>query len=261
VTIAVAFLAGAGTPRAVTLGLAMFALQASIGTVNDLADRAADASAKPRKPLVEGLVTVEVARAVAVTGLLVGLGLSAANGPAAAAVAVLGSGIGYFYDLRLKGTAWAWLPLALGVPLLPVYGWVGAGAPPPSWFAVLLPAAVAAGVALALGNQLADLADDALAGLDSTVRRLGPRRAWLVMAGLQAGVAAAAAGSLAAFDGRGPGLAVAASGIGVIALGVVGARRGVAALRRFTWEIQAAGVGILAAGWLAALAEDASRAG
>lgn len=238
----------------------MFTLQASIGAVNDLADRDADASAKPHKPLVAGLVPVDVARIVAVAGLAVGLAVSAVLGLPALVVALLGVGIGYLYDLRLKGSAWAWLPFALGVPLLPVYAWVGAGAALPSAFAVLLPAAVAAGAALALGNQLEDLAADAVAGIDSTARRLGPRNAWLVMAALYAGVAVAAASSLAALDARGPGVGVAAIGIGVIALGVAGARRGVASLRRLAWELQAAGMGILAAGWIAALAANGSLA-
>ncbi len=37
-----------------------------------------------------------------------------------------GTATGYAYDLRLKATAWAWLPFAVGLPLLPVYAWVGA---------------------------------------------------------------------------------------------------------------------------------------
>lgn len=259
-TVAIALAAGAGALRAVALGLAMFALQASIGAVNDLADRAADASVKPRKPLVEGLVTVAAARSVAVIGLVLGVGLSAVLGLPVLVVALLGVGIGYLYDLRLKGTAWAWLPFAFGVPLLPVYAWVGAGAQLPSAFAVLLPAAIAAGAALALGNQLEDLADDVLAGVDSTARRLGQRNAWIVMAALHAGIAVAAVGSLAVFEGRGPGIGVAALGIGVVGLGVAGARRGVPSVRRFAWEIQASGLGILAAGWIAALAENGSLA-
>lgn len=241
----------------------MFALQASIGAVNDLADRSADALAKPHKPLVNGLVGLRAARVVGAAGLVLGLALSAALGVAVVVIALLGVGIGYLYDLRLKGTGWAWLPFALGVPLLPVYAWVGAGAALPSAFAVLLPAAVAAGAALALGNQLDDLADDAVAGTTSTARRLGPDVAWVAMAALYAGVTVAALGSLAVLDGRGAGVVVAGVGAGVTALGTASARLGpqtLRPLRRLAWELQGIGVGILAAGWVAALAETGALA-
>ena len=51
--------------------------------------------------------------------------------------------IGYGYDLAFKGTAWSWLPFAVGIPLLPVFGWLGATGGLPASFAVLLPVAVA----------------------------------------------------------------------------------------------------------------------
>jgi 4-hydroxybenzoate polyprenyltransferase len=258
VTAAIASVAGAAPGRALTLGAAMLALQASIGALNDLADRAADALSKPHKPLAAGLVSTGTARAVVIGGLLVGLVLSAATGVGPFAVAAVGVAIGYLYDLRLKGTAWSWLPFAFGVPLLPIYAWVGAGASLPSAFVVLIPAAVATGAALALGNQIADLARDRISGTASTARRLGPALAWTVMASLYVAVAVLALLSLAALGGRGLGMFVALIGTVCLAAGVVLARARRTSLRERAWETQAVGVGILAAGWLAAIANGGS---
>lgn len=260
VTSVIALIAGAPPLRAATLGVGMLALQVSIGALNDIADREADARAKPHKPLPAGLVGTGVARAIVLGGLLLGLGLSAALGVGPLAVAVLGVGIGYLYDLRLKGTGWAWLPFALGVPLLPIYAWLGAGAPLPSAFAVLLPAAIAAGAALALGNQLADLARDRVSDTQSTARRLGPPIAWAAMAALHAGVAVLALLSLGPLGGQGPGIAVAVAGAVCLGVGTLLARSTGAPLHERAWETQAAGVGILAAGWLAAIADGGSLA-
>ena len=75
-----------------------------------------------------------------------------------------GLSIGYGYDRFAKGTAWSWVPFALGIPLVPVYGWVGTGQPLPSAFAVLVPCAVLAGAALAIANASADFERDLAAG-------------------------------------------------------------------------------------------------
>jgi hypothetical protein len=47
----------------------------------------------------------------------------------------------------------------------------------------------------------------------------------------------------------------AVAGIALIAIGVALGRRGPPQLREWAWECQAAGVGVLGAGWVAALAE------
>ena len=100
------------------------------------------------------------------------------------ALAVLILAIGYGYDRFAKGTAWSWLPFALGVPLLPVFGWLGAAGTVPAVFAILLPTAVVAGAALAIANARADVDRDAAAGVTSVATALGPDRAWVVAAGL-----------------------------------------------------------------------------
>jgi len=109
------------------LGLAMVALQAGIGAANDVVDAPRDAGHKPGKPIPAGLVSQALARRVVVVAFAVGLSLAALSGGAAAvALAIVGVAIGLAYDFRLKGTAWSWLPFAVGIPVLPVFSWIGA---------------------------------------------------------------------------------------------------------------------------------------
>ena len=230
----------------------MLALQASIGALNDLFDIEDDRRVKPAKPLVSGAVERGVARTVVVAGLGVGLGLASISGPGTVALAAAGAGAGYLYDVRLKRTAWGPLAFAVGVPILPVFGWFGAVGSLPNIFAAMVPAAVPAGFALALANALADALDDRAAGVATAVTRLGSWPAWWAhLAALGATVAIA----LATLIGRGPqspGVWIVAAGCGVVGLGVLAARPGSWSRRPHGWEMEAAGLGILAAGWLLA---------
>src|SRR6476469_6672903 len=63
---AVALVAGADPAAALRLGVSMTALQASIGTVNDLVDVALDTGRKPGKPIPAGLVSIRGARIAAI---------------------------------------------------------------------------------------------------------------------------------------------------------------------------------------------------
>ena len=72
----------------------------------------------------------------------------------------MGLGIGLAYDLWAKGTTLSWLPFAVGIPLLPVYGWYGATGELPGLFVVLVPAAANAGTALAIANAIVDMERD-----------------------------------------------------------------------------------------------------
>jgi 4-hydroxybenzoate polyprenyltransferase len=249
-TSAVALLAGADPAIAVRLGLAMLALQASIGALNDLVDAPFDAGRKPGKPIPAGLVSPALARAIVVGAAGLGLALAAPSGPGLVAVSGSILVIGYGYDLVAKGTAWSWLPFAIGIPLLPVFGWFGAVGTLPSLFAVLLPAAVMAGAALAIANSRADMDRDEAAGLASVAIRLGARRAWAVGSWLLAIVVVVALGSLWLRDA--PTLAVAATFGAVLPLGagVVLGRTASATRRERAWELQAIGVALLAAAWL-----------
>jgi 4-hydroxybenzoate polyprenyltransferase len=255
VTAVLALLAGGSSAVALRLALAMTALQFAIGAVNDIADTSRDRGRKRGKPLPRGLLSRRVAILVAACLIAVGLWLSAPSGPAAVAVAVLGLGVGLAYDLRLKGTIWSWLPFAVGIPLLPLYAWLGASAALPASFAILLPTAVAAGAGLAIANLLADLERDEAAGADTVATRLGARRAWAVSAVLLAGVAAVAVATAIAVGGGGGGLGALVLGGGVVAVGSLLGRSTGAAGRERGWELAALGVGLLAVGWVAAMAE------
>ena len=255
----VATIAGADGVTAARLAVAMTLLQASIGSLNDRIDAPRDAGRKPGKPIPAGLVSPTAAGLVVVATGTLGVALSVPSGAATAALAIVVLVIGYAYDLWFKGTAWSWVPFALGIPLLPVYGWLGAAGGLPAVFAILLPTAVVAGAALAISNALADLDRDAAAGVESVARRLGVARAWAVHAVLLAVVVAAALLTLAVGDGRpgsGIGVAPAIAAVGaslVIGLGVALGRRGDAARRERAWELEAVGVGLLAAAWLAGI--------
>jgi 4-hydroxybenzoate polyprenyltransferase len=233
----------------------MFALQATIGTINDLVDAPADAGRKTGKPLPRGLLSRRSATWLAIGLGLMGLALSAVSGTTLLVVAVLVLGVGFAYDFLLKGTVWSWLPFALGVPLLPVYAWLGATGGLPSSFALLIPTAVVAGAGLAVANLLADLERDEASGAETLATRLGQRRAWALDAALLAAVLAAAFASLVALGGRGAGTLLVVAGAAVVVVGVGLALARSPQARERAWECQAVGVGIVAAGWVWALAE------
>jgi len=232
----------------------MIALQAVIGTANDLIDEPLDRGHKPGKPLPRGLISRRQASWLLAVALTVGLILSSGSGLLVLVVAVAGTSIGLIYDRWLKGTVWSWLPLAVGIPLLPVYAWLGAADGLPASFSVLIPTAIVAGAALAFANLLADVERDRVAGVTTAATRLGPGRTWLVCATLYAVVVIVAATALIVLRGTGPGLAAAAVGCAAIVIGLLLARR---PIRRaeLAWEIEAVGTGLLAVGWVAALVE------
>ncbi len=249
ITAVLALVAGAAGGRAALLGIAMVALQVSIGALNDLTDIERDRGHKPAKPLPTGRVGERSARVIVVAGLVLGLGLSWLAGPAALAVAVGGTATGYAYDLRLKATAWAWLPFAVGIPLLPVYAWVGGVGRIPAAFLILLPLAVAAGGAIALLNGLVDVERDRAAGIETPVGRLGPRRARRLAAGLVGLVALGVLGSLASIGAEPAAWLVGATGAVLSGIGARLAGSPRASVRERGWEAGAVGLALLAAGW------------
>ncbi len=238
---------------AAALGVSMTALQASIGTANDIVDAPRDRGVKPGKPIPSGLVSREAAIAVALVcgGLGLMLGLSAGPAVLMIELGVVVLAIGYAYDTVFKGTAWSWLPFAVGIPLLPVYGWVGATGGVPRSFAILIPIAVVAGAALAVANARADEARDRGAGTDSVATRLGDRRSWQVEAGLLTVVAGAAVTTLLVAGAGIVALAGAVLATAVIAVGLIIGRSVDPVARERSWELLAVGVALLAAAWLA----------
>ena len=257
-TAAIALVAGGPAPVAARLGLAMIAMQSAIGSLNDIADVEADRGRKPGKPLPREAVSVGTAHAVVVGGAAISVILSLVSGIAAAALGVLILAIGFGYDLRLKGTRWSWLPFAVGIPLLPVYAWLGVGSAVPWWFAILIPAGMLAGAALALANSLVDVERDVAAGVESVASWLGRWLAWSLHAVLFGIVLALAV--VTGVDGRGvQGAGFPAAGL--ILLGAVTVLAGVALTRHLEpasrergWELEAIGTGVLALGWIASVA-------
>jgi 4-hydroxybenzoate polyprenyltransferase len=248
---AVALLAGADVVTAVRLGLSMTALQVSIGSLNDIVDAPRDRGRTPPKPIPSGLVSPAQAWAVAIGGAALGVALAVPSGIATVVLAFVVLAIGYAYDIAFKGTAWSWLPFAIGIPLLPVFGWLGATGGLPSSFTILLPVAVIAGAALAVANARADVERDAAAGVDSVATRLGIERAWAVNAGLLGVVVLLAEATLIA-QGTPPLAMLGALGAAVvIGAGVVLGRHADSGGRERAWELEAVGVGLLAAAWVA----------
>lgn len=231
----------------------MVSLQAAIGALNDLVDAPRDAGLKPGKPIPAGLVSEGMARVVVLVGATLGIGLSLVSGPATTACALLVLVVGGLYDLRFKGTPWSWLPFAAGIPLLPVYAWLGAAGGLPAAFAILVPAAAIAGAALAIANALADVERDRAAETTSVATRLGSPRAWIVHSLLHAGVIGLAVAGLAWLGGGGPGLLGVVAGGALVAAGVALIAGGSAGRRERGWELEAVGTGLLGASWLAAV--------
>ena len=238
----------------------MLALQASIGALNDLVDTGRDAGAKAGKPIPRALVGPGAARWVVIGGLIAGLALAAPSGPATVVVAALGIVIGYLYDLRLSQTSWSWLPFALGVPLLPVFAWLGTTGSVPQALVTLLPIGVLAGAALALANALADVERDAAAGKPSVAVRLGRDRAWAIQVAILAtasvlAVALLPVGRAGIPEATRLGLRfVVAAGCAVLLGAALLVRRADPRWRERAWEIEAVAVALIGAAWLAAAA-------
>jgi 4-hydroxybenzoate polyprenyltransferase len=229
----------------------MTLLQFGIGALNDAVDAPLDAGRKPGKPIPLGLVSASTARTLALMAWIAGVALAALSGWATAVVAMVVIAIGLAYDLRFKGTAWSWLPFAVGIPILPVFGWLGASGSLPVEFAVLLPAGVAGGIALAIGNALIDVERDQAAGITSVAAALGKGRAQRVTVGLLIGIGLAAVGSAAAFGVAVPGLAALAACSAVAPASTVWAGPDDPPSRReAAWVAQAIGMAVLGVGWL-----------
>ena len=246
----VTLLAGGAADVALRIGVAMTMLQLGIGTVNDLVDAPRDAGRKPGKPLPASLVDPRAAKALAVAVLAAGIALAVGVSPALGLLGLAVVAIGLVYDLWLKGTAWSWLPFAVGIPVLPLFGWVGSGEPLPASFAVLLPVAVLAGAALAIGNSLVDVERDRAAGVTSIAASLGSARASVVTVGLLVLIWTVAVASMIGRSSAGPVLAVAAAGAVPVAASF-GGRSAIASRRERAWRVEAVGLAILAAIWLA----------
>jgi 4-hydroxybenzoate polyprenyltransferase len=264
-TAGIAILAGGDPPTALRLGASMLGMQVSIGAVNDLADVELDRVGKPAKPIPSGMVAAGVARGWAVATGVFGLLLAAPSGLGTIVVWSAALGLGYLYDLRLSRTALSWLPLALALPLVPIFAWLGATGRVPGALLPLVPAAVLAGAALILANGLVDVERDERAGKKTVPVRLGRPQAWAIHAAL-VGVAVA----MAFASAPGPAaLAVAGHSLWIVEaarstglpLGALMVATGAGlllssrpAIRERGWELETVGTLVLGVAWLAGIA-------
>ena len=252
-TAAIGIAAGGEPATAVRLGLAMTLIQFSIGAANDVVDAPLERG-RADKPVAAGSVSPRTATIIAVGCAVAGLGFAALSGAWVLVMAVLGLCVGLAYDLRLKRTPWAWLALAVAIPLLVVYAWYGATGAIDPVLIVLVPTAGLAGGSLALGNALVDPDGDRAAGMTTPVVALGPATAWRAAAILQLATVAVATASLG-WLGAGWTAIVATLAAGALAIaGLWLARDGRAARRERGWELQAVGVALMGAVWVAGAA-------
>lgn len=228
----------------------MAGFQVSIGAVNDLADHAVDAVAKPWKPLPAGRLSSAAARGIALAGVLLGGTLSALAGFVPLLVGLAGWSLGGAYDLWLKRRGWGWLAFSLALPLVPVFAWSGAGAGLPPRLGVLIPLGALAGLQLSLANELADLDADQAADGRGLAVRLGRRRAATTMLAAAFGVSAVAWLTLPGTSMTTLTLLAGATVLNIsgAATSAVGAARG----RWLGWGLQACAVALLALAWIAA---------
>lgn len=264
-TVALALLAGGSSGVALVLGGSMLAIQAAIGALNDAIDAPRDAILRPGKPVAAGRVSSRTAFAVAIGGSALGLGLAATFGLPILVIAAAGLATGLAYDLRLKTTPLSWLPFAIGIPLIPVFAWVGATGSIPPEVAILALLAVPGGAGLAIANALADIPADESAGARTVATHLGASRSWALATGLLGGTFIVAVAALVV-GGAGPGpaaahgpsgglawVAIAAAAV-LLATGAILGRGPDPGRRRVGWGTEALATATLACAWIAALA-------
>ncbi len=224
----------------------MTALQLAIGTTNDLVDAERDTAAERPKPIPSGLVRPEAARVLACGAGLAGLGLAATVGPGVLGVAAVGFALGLAYDLALRSRGLGWLAFVLGLPLVPIYGWLGGAGSLPAPILLLAAAAAPAGFGLAVANGRPDAVADRRSGTPSLALRLERRGPVAIVVAYGVAFSGLGAG-LATWGGGGAGLGLVGVGVGVLAVGLAVPP----AVR--AWEIQAVGLAVVGVGWLAAL--------
>jgi len=227
----------------------MTALQFAIGALNDVIDAPRDRDRELPKPIPSGFVSRGAAVAVMAVTALVGLALALPSGLPLVGLAVVVLGIGAAYDVVAKGTPWSWLPFAIGIPILPVYGWFGVAGTLPGFFAALTPMAVLAGAALAIANARADVDGDRAAGTRSVATVLGGQRS--VWAGAVLMLSATAIGYAYA---QPPATSTFSSGVVMgtlfVIIGLGQGSRSEPDAWRVGWGLQAVGAGIAGIGWV-----------
>lgn len=241
-------------PTAVLLGLSMTCVQFAIGALNDVHDASTDGGRVPPKPIPSGLVPADLARAVVVVAASIGLLIAATFGTSLLVLAGVSLAVGFAYDLGARGTAWSWLPFAIGIPILPVYGWYGATGTLPDWVVALIPAAAFAGAAVAVANARADHERDRSTGVETIATHLGDRGSRAALIATWGAAAAIAIGWLWAADTAPGAILPVVAAFALIGLGVALGWSGGPDRLEWAWRVQAVGAGLVAVAWLGAIA-------
>jgi 4-hydroxybenzoate polyprenyltransferase len=173
--------------RAVLVGAAVLAGQASIGWSNDWLDADRDrAVARADKPVVQGAVDPSTLRTGALLALAAAVVLSLLLGVVPGALLLVLVASGWAYNAGLKRTAASVVPYVTGFATLPA-GVVAAapGTPTAPWW--LVAAGGALGAAAHFANVAPDLEDDLATGVRGLPHRLGARVSAIVGALLLGG--------------------------------------------------------------------------
>ncbi len=248
VVAAAALLARQAPPPRTVVGLVLLMLpaQLAIGALNDWADVAMDAAAKPYKPIPRGVVPRAAALALAIGGLVTSLAAAASMGVALLGADLLVVGAGVSYDLALKRTPAAALAWWGGFVAVPLVAMLATGRLHGAL--AVIPLAGLMAVALQVANGLPDVEGDLRGGARTLPVVLGPRGSRALMA-LGLGVASAYTAALQAALGQGAGALVAA---GLLAAGAL-----LAAIQRSasraTFPALAVILAVATVSWLAAL--------
>ena len=166
----------------------------------------------------------------------------------AVAVGLAGLSCGIAYDLRLSRSAASWLPLAIALPLVPVFASIGVEGQVSSDVLALVPLGMLAGSGLAIGNALVDEPLDRSFGRRTVAVALGGRTGWL----LHGVLFALTIVLIVALRAQGGGLITAVPMVAGIAAIVSGA--GLVAMegsrsRRAGWALEAVGTAMLGITW------------
>lgn len=239
---------------AVAVALSIFLVSASVGSMNDFLDVDLDRRTKPEKPIARGDLTPRTAFAISVVSAVAGVVLSAVLGLPAVVVALLVLASGLAYDVWLKGTLWSWVPYGIGIPALPVWGFLAAGKFTP----VLLlsfPLGVLISLALYLANTIPDLESDTAYGIKGLAHRLGLRRS-LIATWVCFGVTIALLALTPALFGNDSRLLFPGLGLGAVLLVVMVSGYLVNASQaslRWGWYLSAVLAGVLGVSWVVSL--------
>lgn len=165
-------LGGTALGRAAVAAASVFLISAAVGSMNDFLDVDLDRQTKPTKPIARGDISRPATLILSLGAAALGGLLSLSLGPWVMLTALLVLASGLTYDFWLKGTIWSWIPYGIGIPALPVWGFLAAGTFTPILLASF-PLGALVALAIHLANTIPDIAGDTEYGIKGLAHRLG----------------------------------------------------------------------------------------